>query len=111
VYKRFEIDGASWSTYGRCVGSSNASNTFLIILGVLNVVVLFLALFQAWKARNISDEFSETKIVGGAVSRRSHMHARVIASLKYSHYSSPAALWLAAAPDSRRTSGVAHFRR
>eukprot|EP00985_Skeletonema_marinoi_P011705 scaffold5563_cov144-Skeletonema_marinoi.AAC.1 len=67
VYKRFEIDGASWNTYGRCVGSSNVSNTFLIILSVLNLVMLFLALFQAWKARKISDEFSETKIVGGAL--------------------------------------------
>ncbi len=73
VYKRFEIDGASWSSYGRCVGSSNVSNLFLSLLGVLNAVVLFLALFQAWKARNISDEFSETKIVGSAVSHRSRV--------------------------------------
>jgi len=65
VYKRFEM--MPWSTYGRCVGSSNASNILLIIVGVLNGVVLFLALVQAWKARNISDEFSETKIVGSAL--------------------------------------------
>ena len=73
VYKRFEM--MPWSTYGRCVGSSNASNILLIIVGVLNAVVLFLALVQAWKARNISDEFSETKIVGSAVS---HSHALLV---------------------------------
>jgi hypothetical protein len=112
MYKRFEMDGASWSTYGRCVGSSNASNTFLIILCVLNVVVLFLALFQAWKARNISDEFSETKIVGGAVRRSNPCLCYCFTQAQvYSHYSPPPALWLAAAPDSRRTSGIAHFRR
>ena len=73
VYKRFEM--MPWSTYGRCAGSSNASNILLIIVGVLNAVVLLLALVQAWKARNISDEFSETKIVGSAVS---HSHALLV---------------------------------
>ena len=67
VYERYEIDGAPWSSYGRCVGTSNAPNTFLIILSVLNIIALLLALIQAWKARNISDQFSETKIVGGAL--------------------------------------------
>ena len=67
VWTRFEIAGAPWSTYARCVGSSKASELFLIILGVMNAVVLFLALVQAWKARNISDEFSEAKIVGSAL--------------------------------------------
>ena len=88
VYKRFEIDGAPWSTYARCVGSSKASDFFLIALGVLNAVVLLLALFQAWKARNISDEFSETKIVGSAVSHSSWPHfALVNALITYSCHS------------------------
>lgn len=80
VYKRFEIDGTPWSSYARCVGSSNASDLFLGLLGVLNAVVLFLALYQAWKARNISDEFSETKIVGSAVSHHFLLFARILAS-------------------------------
>lgn len=82
VYTRFEIDGAPWSSYARCVGSSYASNLVLSLLGVLNAVVLFLALYQAWKARNISDEFSETKIVGSAVSLTPVGSFPVPASLK-----------------------------
>lgn len=63
VYQRFEVDGQSWNTYGACVGSNKRATTvFLSILGILNIGALGIALYQAWKARNVSDEFSgETK--------------------------------------------------
>jgi len=111
VYKRFEIDGASWNTYGRCVGSSNVSNTFLIILSVLNLVMLFLALFQAWKARKISDEFSETKIVGGAVSRSNACSFYCFNQVLTGIFLFAPALWLAAASYSWSTSCITDFRR
>ncbi len=65
IYQRFEVNGQSWNTYGACVGSNNsATNAFLSVLGILNIGALGIALYQAWKARNVSDEFSgETKIL------------------------------------------------
>ncbi|KAL7545481.1 hypothetical protein ACHAWF_008832 [Thalassiosira exigua] len=67
-WHRFEMDGASWNTYGICVGSSQShANAFFVVVGIVNLCALGFTLIQAWKARNISDEFSETKIVGVAI--------------------------------------------
>ena len=68
VWQRFEVNGESWNTYGICVSSSQSSvNAFLVVSAVLNLGALVLAIAQAWHARNISDEYSETKSIGLAI--------------------------------------------
>ena len=64
-WQRFEVDDEAWNTYGICVGPNQS--IYYAVLGLLNVGALILALIQAWQARNISDEYSETKSVGFAL--------------------------------------------
>lgn len=64
-WQRFEVNDEAWNTYGICVGSNQS--IYYAALGTLNVGALILALVQAWRARNISDEYSETKTVGVAL--------------------------------------------
>ena len=68
TWQRFHMLGTPWNTYGMCSGSDPSSaNAFFIVILVLNICALIATAYQAWKARNISDEFSETKIVGIAL--------------------------------------------
>jgi len=68
VWQRFEVNGESWNTYGICVSSSQSRvNAFLVVSAVLNLSALGLAIVQAWRARTISDEYSETKSIGLAI--------------------------------------------
>lgn len=64
-WQRFAVDGYPYKTYGICTGSN--STPYVVVLCLLNVGALCLALFQAWRARNIGSEFSETKAVGLAL--------------------------------------------
>ena len=64
-WQRFQVNGEAWNTYGICVGPNQS--IYYAVLGLLNVGALILALIQAWQARNISDEFSESKSVGLAL--------------------------------------------
>ena len=64
-WQRFAVDGYPYKIYGICTGSN--STPYVTVLCLLNVGALFLALFQAWKARDIGSEFSETKAVGLAL--------------------------------------------
>ena len=68
VWQRFEVNDEAWNSYGICVGSNQSTmNAFLAVLGILNIGALGLAILQAWRARSISDEYSETKSVGVAL--------------------------------------------
>lgn len=66
TWERFEIDGQDWNTYGSCVGGT-AATVFVSLIAAVNLVALLLACFQAYKARNISDEFSESNYIGIAI--------------------------------------------
>ena len=57
--------GRDVETYGMCM--SEDATVFLAILFVINIGSLLFALFQAYKARNISTEFQETQYIMGAM--------------------------------------------
>jgi hypothetical protein len=67
TWSRNPVDGEPWNTYGSCKAGGTAGKTSFALIGAFNVGALFLACYQAYKARNISDEFSESKNVGFAV--------------------------------------------
>lgn len=54
----------SWDTYGHCASSSHVSTVCIVLLILVALVSLVLATVQSYKARMISDEFSESKYVG-----------------------------------------------
>ena len=56
-----------WNTYGTCQSQEGSSTTFLVLIVLINAVALILACVQAYRARNISDEYSESKYVAMAV--------------------------------------------
>lgn len=66
TWTRQPIDGEEWNTYGSC-SSSAMGNILFSIVAVINLGALFLAFYQAFKTRNISDEFSESKKLGVAL--------------------------------------------
>ena len=71
TYTRQEHDGMDYwnrviSTYGAC--RSNHVNRYLIPLAVINMGVVAVASFQAYRARHIESEFSESKYIGMAIS-------------------------------------------
>jgi len=65
-YERQSVAGEEWNTYGGCTNGKTGR-----ILFVLNMIVilsaLLIACYQAFKARNISDEFSESKSLAFAL--------------------------------------------
>jgi hypothetical protein len=65
-WERFEVEGQAWNTYGKCVGGT-VSLIMLCLLGAVNFGALRMACSQAYLARNISDEFSESKYTGIAI--------------------------------------------
>ena len=67
-YTRQEHEGTDlWnrviSTYGGCVASGGSEAIFGALLGVINIGLLVLSLVQAYKARSIQSEFSESKYI------------------------------------------------
>lgn len=55
------------NSYGRCIGHGVAHIYLLSAIVFVDVVALVLACYQAYKARGISDEYSETKFIAIAV--------------------------------------------
>lgn len=68
---RVEVDGEPWNTFGACRSSPEGNGTVTIIMLSLviavNILALIVAGYQAYQARNISDEFSESKTMGVAL--------------------------------------------
>jgi hypothetical protein len=60
-------DSRSVEYLGSCKVDGTAGKISYALIGVFNVGVLFLACYQAYKARNVRDEISESKNVGFAV--------------------------------------------
>lgn len=65
-WERFDIDGQDWNTYGTCVGGT-AATVFVSLIAAVNLAALLMTCYQAYAARNISDEFSESTYIGIAV--------------------------------------------
>jgi len=67
-FERREIDGQPWKTYGSCRPEDGTVTLIMgLIVGVVNFSAFFVACYQAYKARDISDEFSESKTLGVAL--------------------------------------------
>ncbi|CAB9502613.1 acid type B receptor subunit 2 [Seminavis robusta] len=64
-YHRVEVDsydrfGRSIESYGTCRPDNNIAFLFVGIMFTANCMVVLVALYQAWKARNLPTEFSES---------------------------------------------------
>jgi hypothetical protein len=66
-WSRNPVGGDQRNTFGSCKVGGTVGKTSFAIIAAFNVGALFLACYQAYKARNISDDFSESKNVGFAV--------------------------------------------
>ena len=70
-YKRMEHDGTDpWnrviSTYGTCVSPENVMPVYVLLVAI-NLGALIIANVQAYRARNIRTEYSESKYVAASV--------------------------------------------
>lgn len=64
-YERVPVDGANpFNTYGACRFENDSTIGFAIGVLVVNFGAILLACIEAYRARRISDEFSESKWVG-----------------------------------------------
>ena len=55
-----------WDSYGACRAEGNQYIIFVSLVGAINLSALFLACYQAYRAREISDEYSETRYIAVA---------------------------------------------
>lgn len=62
VYQRVVADNSE--TYGRCIPQGDQWKVFISILAILNFAALVVVNVQAYKARSINDELSESKYIG-----------------------------------------------
>jgi gamma-aminobutyric acid type B receptor len=65
-WKRQYINGGVTNSYGSCRADGNASNAFAGLLILVDGAALLAALILAFKARNLEDEFTESKWIGVA---------------------------------------------
>ena len=64
-FERVPVSNESWNTVGICASENESlGRGCLIALGVLNIGALILSCWQAYRARNHSDQFSEAKGIG-----------------------------------------------
>ncbi|CAB9505261.1 acid type B receptor subunit 2 [Seminavis robusta] len=62
VTKTDTLRGVPSETYGTCTIQSSQI-PYIVTLAVINFCIFAVAIFQAWRARNISTEFAESKFV------------------------------------------------
>ena len=62
LFERVETD--ELTSYGRCVPQGNQWKGFIGVLAILNFAALIVVNVQAYKARSINDELSESKYIG-----------------------------------------------
>jgi hypothetical protein len=65
-WERIVVNNEDWNTVGICTGGT-LSKIMVSLLGVLNFLALFACCHQAYKARSISDDFSESAYIGLAI--------------------------------------------
>jgi len=64
-YKRLSVESSNpWNTYGTCQYEKRWTISFIVGIIAVNFGAILLACAQAYRARQISDEFSESKWVG-----------------------------------------------
>jgi 7 transmembrane sweet-taste receptor of 3 GCPR/5'-nucleotidase, C-terminal domain len=61
------VEKEPWNQYGTCVTKGATGMTLLSLTVLFNVVALLIACHQAYKAKDISDEYSESKHLGIAL--------------------------------------------
>ena len=67
-WARKEVAGQNNQSYGVCRASDGAVSTAMIsVVGVVNISAFVVACYQAFRARWVSDEFSESKSLGVAL--------------------------------------------
>jgi 7 transmembrane sweet-taste receptor of 3 GCPR len=66
-YDRKTVDGEIWNSYGHCDSDGSVGATLFALNCCVNIAALLCACYQAYKARNISDEFSESSNIGMAM--------------------------------------------
>jgi gamma-aminobutyric acid type B receptor len=66
-WSRQSVKGEPWNMYGVCEISGSAGFIFMSLAAVINLGALCLACYQAFKARTISDDFSESKSMALAI--------------------------------------------
>ena len=64
---RQPTDGESWVTYGFCTTNGIAGKIIVGLLGAANGILMIMTARQAFMARNISGEFSESRNLGVAL--------------------------------------------
>ena len=67
-WQRIYINGEPWNSYGTCRSNNETVGKIMLsIVTAVNAVCLFFACYSAYVARDISDEFAESKSVGLAL--------------------------------------------
>lgn len=67
-WQRLYIDGEPWNSYGTCRSNNETIGTIMTsVVVVINTLSLFFACYFAYMARDIGDEFAESKSVGLAL--------------------------------------------
>ena len=64
---RKPVDDAEWNTYGVCESDNSLGEACGVTVIVLNILALIAACYQAYKARELGSEFSESKNIGIAL--------------------------------------------
>lgn len=67
LWTRQAVAGEPWNTFGMCQSSGAGGTTFAVLVSAVNIAALALTCWQAYKARTISDDFSESKSLGIAI--------------------------------------------
>ena len=66
-YEKRSVENEPWNQYGTCSSKGAAGTALLILTLLFNAAALVIACYQAYKARAISDEYSESKNLGIAL--------------------------------------------
>jgi hypothetical protein len=66
-WRRRAVRGEPWNTYGVCESSGPVGIAFMVLTVIINLSALCLACHQAYKARTISGDFSESKSLALAI--------------------------------------------
>ena len=63
-WKRLQRDDQQWNTYGRCIVGAGVGMAMMVSTIVVVTIMFVSSGWQAFKARNISSEFSESTYLG-----------------------------------------------
>ena len=58
------VEGEEWNLYSTCSSRDGQSCIFVVLAIVVNFIAMSLVMYEAYKARNISEKYSESKNLG-----------------------------------------------